>query len=150
MIWTSIRFDYKLIELKKPWDIFSPQVERKRSKKYFVITLAIKESFERFSCLEFIFEKRRHRVAGLKHKQRFSETLKYLSSWMKIVVSIYSTSDVMNKKYKRLVYTSPDLLARFCKVNLWQAKNSAWFVFQEFVFLAMLFFGCTYKAINSM
>ena len=28
------------------------------------------------------------------------------------------TSDVMYKKYKRLGYTSPDLLARFCKVNL--------------------------------
>ena len=35
------------------------------------------------------------------------------------------TSDVMYKKYKRLVYTSPDLLARFCKVNLSNAKNSA-------------------------
>ena len=40
----------------------------------------------------------------------------------------YSTSDVMYKRYKRLVYTSPDLLARFCKVNLSNAKNSAWFV----------------------
>ena len=35
------------------------------------------------------------------------------------------TSDVMYKKYKRLVYTSPDLLARFCKANLSNAKNSA-------------------------
>ena len=34
------------------------------------------------------------------------------------------TSDVMYKKYKRLVYTPPDLLARFCKVNLSKAKNS--------------------------
>ena len=25
---------------------------------------------------------------------------------------------MMYKKYKRLVYTSPDLLARFCKINL--------------------------------
>ena len=24
---------------------------------------------------------------------------------------------MMYKKYKRLVYTSPDLLARFCKIN---------------------------------
>ena len=31
---------------------------------------------------------------------------------------------MMCKKYKRLVYTSPDLLARFCKVNLSNAKNS--------------------------
>ena len=44
------------------------------------------------------------------------------------------TSDVMYKWYKRLVYTHPDLLARFCKVNLSNAKNSAWFFFQEFVF----------------
>ena len=38
------------------------------------------------------------------------------------------------KKYKRLVCTYPDLLARKCKVNLSNAKNSTWFVFQEFVF----------------
>ena len=37
------------------------------------------------------------------------------------------TSDVMYKKYKRLLYTSPDLLARFCKVNMSNGKNSAWF-----------------------
>ena len=37
---------------------------------------------------------------------------------------------VMYKKYKRLVYTSPDLLARFSKVNLSNPKNSAGFVFQ--------------------
>ena len=28
----------------------------------------VKERFERFSCLEFVFEKRKHRKAGLKHK----------------------------------------------------------------------------------
>ena len=33
------------------------------------------------------------------------------------------TSDVMYKNYKRLVYTSPDLLARFCKVNLSNTKK---------------------------
>ena len=38
------------------------------------------------------------------------------------------------KKYKRLVCTHPDLLARLCKVNLSKAKNSTRFVFQEFVF----------------
>ena len=31
----------------------------------------------------------------------------------------------MYKKYKRLLYTLLDLLARFCKVNLSKAKNSA-------------------------
>ena len=33
------------------------------------------------------------------------------------------TSDVMYKWYKRLFYTHPDLLARFCKVNLSNAKK---------------------------
>ena len=37
------------------------------------------------------------------------------------------TSDAMHKKYKWLAYTSPDLLARFCKVNLTNTKNPAWF-----------------------
>ena len=32
-------------------------LESKRSKEYLVVILAVKESFERFSCLEFIFEK---------------------------------------------------------------------------------------------
>ena len=31
-------------------------------------------------------------------------------------------SDVMYKKYKWLAYTPPDLLARFCKVNLLNKK----------------------------
>ena len=48
--------------------IFSPQIERNRSKEYLVIILAVKEGFERFSCLEFIFEKSKYREAGLKHK----------------------------------------------------------------------------------
>ena len=43
------------------------------------------------------------------------------------------TSDVM---YKRLVYTPPDLLARFCEANLSNGKNSAGFAFQVFVFQA--------------
>ena len=64
-----------LWNFKKPLDIFSPQIERKRSKEYLVIILAVKESFERFSCLEFIFEKSKHQEAGLKRKQGFSETL---------------------------------------------------------------------------
>ena len=37
---------------------------------------------------------------------------------------------------KRLVYTPPDLLARFCKANLSNGKNSAGFAFQVFVFQA--------------
>ena len=39
----------------------------------------------------------------------------------------YFTSNVMYKWYKRLVYTHPDLLTRFCKVNLSNTKNLAWF-----------------------
>ena len=57
LIWPRIRFDISLQNFKKPLDIFSPQIERKRSKEHLVIILAVKESFERFSCLEFIFVK---------------------------------------------------------------------------------------------
>ena len=68
MIWPSIRFDMSLQNFKKPLDIFSPQTERNRFKEYLVIILAVKESFEQFSCLEFIFEKKQNREAGVKHK----------------------------------------------------------------------------------
>ena len=63
---TSIRFDISLQNFKKPLDSFSPQRERKRSNEYLVIILAVKESFERFCCLKFVFEKSKHREAGLK------------------------------------------------------------------------------------
>ena len=75
MICQSIRFDISLQNFKKPSDISSLQIDRKHSKEYLVIILAVKESFERFFCLEFIFEKSKHREAGLKHKQGFSQTL---------------------------------------------------------------------------
>ena len=68
MIWPSIRFDMSLQNFKKPLDIFSPQTERNRSKEYLVIILALKESLERFSCLEFIFEKKQNREASVKLK----------------------------------------------------------------------------------
>ena len=68
MIWPSIRFDISLQNFKKPLDIFSPKIEGKRSKEYFVVIPAVKESFERFSCLEFIFENSKRREDGLKHK----------------------------------------------------------------------------------
>ena len=42
-----------------------------------------------------------------------------------MINSTVSPQIVMCKKYKRLVYISPDLLARFYKVNLSKAKNSA-------------------------
>ena len=50
-------FDVSLQNFKKPLDMLSKQIERERSKEYLVIILAVKESFERFSCPEFIFEK---------------------------------------------------------------------------------------------
>ena len=68
MICPSIRFDISLKNFKKPLDIFSPLIERKSSKEYLIIILAVKGSFERFSCLEFIFEENKHREAVLKHK----------------------------------------------------------------------------------
>ena len=33
---------------------------------------------------------------------------------------------MMYKKYKRLVYTSPDLLARFCKINCKLVERKNW------------------------
>ena len=80
-IWDNDRCDrvsgliISLQNFIKPLDIFSLQIERKRSKEYLVIILAVKERFKQFSCLEFIFENSKHREAGLKHIQGFSETL---------------------------------------------------------------------------
>ena len=66
MIWPSISFDISLQNFKKPSNIFSPQIERKRSKEYLVIIVAVKESFERFSCVDFIFEKKQTTESRLK------------------------------------------------------------------------------------
>ena len=66
---TEYQVWYKLTEnFKKALNIFSPQIERKRSKECLVLVLAVKDSFERFSCLKFIFENNKYREAGLKHK----------------------------------------------------------------------------------
>ena len=54
------------------------------------------------------------------------------------------TSDEMYKKYKRLLYTPPDLLARFCKVNLSNTKNLACFFF----FASLLDKGMQREPIN--
>ena len=61
---TEYQFVISLQIFRKPLDIFSPQIERKRSKECLVIILAVKESFERFSCLEFVFEKGKHQEAA--------------------------------------------------------------------------------------
>ena len=66
------------------------------------------------------------------------------------------------KEYERLVYTPLDLLARICKVNLSNAKKFGLICFPRICFRGLiycdlecdrrclLFFGCTYKVINSM
>ena len=75
-VWDNDLTDYQvwlsLQNFRKPLDIFSPQIERKRFKEYVVIILAVKESFERFSCLEFIFEKSKHREAGFDYNSVIS------------------------------------------------------------------------------
>ena len=112
MIWPTIvsRFDISLQNFKKPLDIFWPQLntKKKRSEDWFIYGFGCKNKgkSERFSCLEFILKNSKHREAGLKHKSArffikfislclpdswFSETLypQFLSSWMKIVVSVH-------------------------------------------------------------
>ena len=49
------------------------------------------------------------------------------------------TSDVMYKKYKRLVYTPPDLLARICKVNLSNAKKFSLICFPRICFRGLIY-----------
>ena len=68
MIWPSIRFDISLQNFKKSLDIFSPQIEGKRSKEYLVIILVVKGSFEDFLASSSSLKKSKHREAGLKHK----------------------------------------------------------------------------------
>ena len=65
------------------------------------------------------------------------------------------TSDVMYKKYEMLVYTHPELLARFCWVNLSNAKiRHDLFSKNSFsrpnLLWSLLFLGCIYTPINSM
>ena len=49
------------------------------------------------------------------------------------------TSDVMYKKYKRLVYTPLDLLARICKVNLSNAKKFGLICFPRICFRGLIY-----------
>ena len=51
------------------------------------------------------------------------------------------TSHVMYKKYKRLVYTTPDLLARFCKVNykLVERKKFGLICFPRIYFAGLIY-----------
>ena len=49
------------------------------------------------------------------------------------------TSDVMYKKYKRLVYTPSDLLARICKVKLSNAKKYGLICFPRICFRGLIY-----------
>ena len=49
------------------------------------------------------------------------------------------TSDVMYKKYKRLVYTPSDLLAKICKVNLSNAKKCGLICFPRIYFRGLIY-----------
>ena len=49
------------------------------------------------------------------------------------------TSDVMYKKYKRLLYTPRALLARICKVNLSNAKKFSVICFPRICFREFVF-----------
>ena len=49
-------------------------------------------------------------------------------------------SVVMYKTYKRLVYTPPDLLARFCKVNLSKAKKLGLICLPRICFPGQIYF----------
>ena len=49
------------------------------------------------------------------------------------------TADVRNKKYKIWVYTLPDLLARFCKVNLSNAKRFGLICFPRISFPGLIY-----------
>ena len=64
----------------------------------------------------------------------------YLQSvWQKQWFIVLFTSDLMYKKYKRLVYMPPDLLARFCTVNMSNTKNLAWFCFPRICFPGLIY-----------
>ena len=45
----------------------------------------------------------------------------------------------MYKKYKRLVYTPPDLLARFCKANLSNKKKFGLICFPKICFPGLIY-----------
>ena len=49
------------------------------------------------------------------------------------------TSDVMYNKYKRLVYTPTDLLARFCKANLSNGKKFCLICFPRICFPGLIY-----------
>ena len=68
---TFVRFEtgiWPSTELKKSLDIFWPQLSERKRSEVLVILLVVKESFERYSCLEFLLKNSKHCEAGLKLK----------------------------------------------------------------------------------
>ena len=172
MIWPSIRFDMSLQNFKNPLDSFSRQIERKRSEEYLVIILAVKESFERFSCLEFIFEKSKQREAGWKRKLKleawrlriFRDTLilVFLNEncclciccsvtmlmFIKTLATARTTKVRTERPYSNLVQRKKfGLIFSPGPINLrWSRAIMALKCDRRWLAV----FGCTYEAINSM
>ena len=66
MIWPSLRFDISLQNFIRQ---FLTTNRKKTFQRIFCYNSgSVKETFERFSCLKFVFEKSKHREATLKHK----------------------------------------------------------------------------------
>ena len=108
MIWPSIRFDISLQNFEKLLDSFSPKIEKHSKAEYLVIIVAVKESFERFSCLEFIFEESKHREAGLKRKQGFQRHFNTcLREWK--LLSLYM--------FHRIIFLLLIVSSLFCNFN---------------------------------
>ena len=63
----------------------------------------------------------------------------YILSEVCMIKRYCFTSDVMYKKYKRLVYTTSDLLARICKVNLSNAKKFGLICFPRICFRGLIY-----------
>ena len=90
---------------------------------FFAVSLKAHACFLNIEWLQFVFVF----VRGLHDKNK---------------ASLYCfTSDVIYKKYKRLVYTPPDLLARFCKVNLYERKKFGLICYPRICFPGLIY--CT-------
>ena len=86
-------------ELKKSLDIFWPRLSERKRSEVLVILLVVKESFERYSCLEFNLKNSNHceawNVSLLSVRfyslTAFSEILhsQFKSSWIKMSFEVY-------------------------------------------------------------
>ena len=97
-----------LKNFRKPLDIFSLQIERKHSKEYSVIILAVKERFEQFSCLEFIFEKKQTPGSRLKTQTRiFKDTL----------ILVFVNENCCLCMFHRIIFLLLIVSSLFCNFN---------------------------------